>query len=274
VTNALQTQFPTVEEVMILARTFVNDTFPGLQGTQGRILTDAAPFTIPWLNHALRTLQRKLRGEGVSFPIKEQVLLGVPPVVKPDPGVFVNVGFLGTNNGTTSSASPALPPDCVQPLRVRQRQSNSGQPFRDMQMAQGGLPSTLQGAWLGLWEWRGYAIWMNGATSLYDLMIRYTSGQPPLSASLAPAAFPTTNIYILDSQDALAGMIAKRYGAARGAKPEALTDVQALVDDAIADIANEFVRQMQNGSYSRPSYGGGGSTEGTSGPTGQSGVVA
>ena len=170
---------------MQLARSIVNDTFTGIGGTQGRILTNDAPFTLPYLNSAFRKLQRRMRNEGVTFPIKDgYLLLNLPPVVEPDPSKFVSVGFNGYNNGTTMFASPKLPGDCMQVSVVRQRQTGSNLQFVPMTQAQEGLPSGYQNNWMGEWEWRGYQIWMNGCLVPTDLMIRYTSGQPPINVNL------------------------------------------------------------------------------------------
>ena len=52
------TLFPVLEDVTHLWRSLVNDTFPGLQGKEGRIATGDAPFTLPFFNmgysHVLR----------------------------------------------------------------------------------------------------------------------------------------------------------------------------------------------------------------------------
>lgn len=256
--NVQELAFPVVEDCLTLWRSIVNDTFPGIAGTQGRIASDNAPFTLPFLNSALRTIQRKLRIEGVTFPIVDGFILNaIPPVVKPDPSVFVNVGYAGTNNGTTSFATPYLPGNLLQPYVVRQRVTGSNLQFADMIQAQQGLPSSYQTQWLGMWEWRGYAIWMNGSIQTQDLMIRYQSGQPPINAPAS--AFPTTPINIIDCQDAVAYLMAVSYGMARGGNPQQISAAQTKADEAINDMAEEYIRRAQGISYQRESYQGGGS---------------
>jgi len=257
--NVPQLGFPTVSEIMDLARSRVNDTFTGIAGTQGRILTNNAPFTLPFLNSAFRQLQRKLRNEGVTFPIRDFIVLNaLAPVVEPDPSKVVSVGFNGYFNGTTMYASPKLPGDCMQVSLVRQRVTGSNLQFTPMIQAQEGLASGYQNNWLGMWEWRGYQIFMNGSLQTQDIMIRYLSGQPPINV---PAAdFDTTNIYIIDCQDALANMIAEMYGTARGGNPAQIASVKAAADEAVEDMATEWVRRSQTVNYQRQSYGDGGST--------------
>src|SRR5262245_18586596 len=93
---ANQSGLPTVEDVTELWRAIVNDTFTGVSGKQGRICSDDAPFTLPYLNSAFRKVQRKLRLEGVTFPIKDNVILeNLTPVVTQDSKVQVYVGFNG-----------------------------------------------------------------------------------------------------------------------------------------------------------------------------------
>ena len=272
-TNVQQSGFPTVDEVMQLVRSIVNDTFPGLSGAQGRIFTNDAPFTIPYLNSALRNIQRRLRNEGVTFPIKDGVILAsIPPVVKADPGVFINIGFNGTNNGTTTSATPALPGDCMQVQVVRQRLTGSNLQFTPMAQAQQGLPSAYQNNWLGLWEWRGYAIWLNGSLQSQDIMIRYLSGQPPINAPAA--SFATTSINILDCQDAVANLMAGMYGSSRGAGDAQLAKVAADAEQAIDEMAAEYIRRQQNVNYQRVSYQGGGSNTTENTTLGSTGTVS
>ncbi len=258
---------------MELTRSIVNDTFTGRGGQQGRIFTDDAPFTLPFLNSALRKLQRQLRNEGVTFPIKDGIILNaVPAVVEADPSVFISIGYNGTYNGTTTSATPYLPGDLMQPYVVRQRQTGSNLQFTPMTQAQQGLPSAYQNNWMGLWEWRGYQIWMNGSLQVQDLMLRYLSGQPPLNT---PAAdFSTTVINIIDCQDAVANLMAGMYGSARGASPAALQKVAADAAEAIDDMAAEYIRRAQTVTYRRDSYQGGGSNEGTYTDIGTTGTVS
>lgn len=256
--NAQPTIFGTVEEVTTLWRSLVNDTFPGLQGTQGRIATDSAPFTLPFLNSAIRTVYRKLRNEGVNFPIIDGwTLLNVPPVAQADPTVFVNVGYNGTNNGQRIFPTPYLPGDCYQIYEVRQRVTGSNLPFTPMSQASEGLPATYQQQWMGQWEARGFALWVNGATQAIDLMIRYLQFQPPINA---PAEdFANTPIYIIDSTDVLAYLMAGDYGRARGANPMVIQAVDTKAQDAIDDMANEYIRRSQGVNNRRQSYQGGGS---------------
>lgn len=266
--NAQQSGFPTLGTCMDLARAYVNDMYPGIAGTSGRVLTNNAPFTIPYINSALRTVNRKLRNEGVTYPIKDNVILAnLTPVIQADPSIQVFVGFDGYFDGTSNHASPKLPSDCLQVFDVQEQTDGTDLPFSPMAQPQGGIISTFQGPWLSIWEWRQYRIYMPGSTSVKNLRIRYLSGQPPFNS--APDDFDTTPVNILDCEEAMAYQIAIQYARARGA-----ADVSILMQgftEAIDDMANEWVRRQQNQNFRRPAYGGSGSSDvGTPlGPIGQ-----
>lgn len=271
-TNFQPTAFPMIEDVMELTRSIVNDTFPGIANTQGRIFTDNAPFTLPFLNSAIRKVLRALRNEGCTFPIQDGVILNaVPPVVQADPGVFISIGFEGTFNGQTTGL-PVLPGDCMQVYTVRQRVTGSNLQFSPMPQAAEGLPSAYQNQAMGSWEWRKYKIWMNGCLQTTDIMLRYLSGQPPINV---PAEdFDTTPIYLIDCQDALANHMAAMYGRARGGDKDAIDGVKADAAEAVDEMALEYIRRGQGVNYRRESYQGGGSNNIESTSLGTTGVTS
>ena len=249
-----QTGFPTVEEVISLARAVVNDTFPGIAGAEGRILTDTAPFTLRFLNRALRTLQRKLRLEGVTFPIKDNVILtNLVPVSAQDPSIQVFVGYSGYFDGAITHPTPVLPSDLLQPLEVSEQMVGTTVQFTGMTPLRG-IPSVIQGQWLQYWEWRNYGIYMPGSTQAKNLRLRYTAGQPPINAPAS--SFSSTAINILDSGDVLADMVAAQYAFARGGASAELTALKTEIDDTISDMAQEYIRSSQALVIRRVPYGG------------------
>jgi len=255
-----QLGFPVMDEVMQLVRSLVNDTFPGIAGAQGRIFTNNADFTIPLFNSAYRKLQRKLRTEGATFPIKDNViLLNLTPVVAPDPSVQVYVDYNGYFDGQTMHQTPKLPSDLLQPYVVEEQTVGSALPFMPMAQPPEGLPSVMQGSLLGMWEWRNYKIYMVGSILAKNIRLRYQFANVPLNV---PAAdFDTTSIPIIDCQDALANYIAAMFGRARGANPQAVEAIEAAGDDAMNDMVFEWIRRAQTVTYRRPAYGGGGSND-------------
>jgi hypothetical protein len=257
-----------MSEIMDLARSIVNDTFPGIAGTQGRILTNDAPFTLPYFNSAFRHIQRKLRIEGATFPIKDNViLLGVTPVATPNPATQIYISFNGYFDGLLMHAQPRLPSDCMQLLDCQETGTGTNLPFCPMIQPQGGLPSRFQLQRMGQWEWRQYRLNMVGATQEVDLRIRYQAGLPPLD--VPPTDFDKTSVNIIDCQDAIANHIALKYAVARGAQDVSI--LKADRDEAIDDMANDWVRRSQSVIYQRQPYGG--SPDQRNGILGQSGVA-
>lgn len=244
--------FPNLQEIMDLARSFVNDMYPGTGGTNGRILTNAAPFTIPYVNSAIRSLLRKLRNEGCTFPIKDNVILLNLPVINPPNTMFqLEIGYDGTFDGQQMHATPALPPDLIQPLLVKGALSGTQFSYLPIPGAEEGLPNGLQGPNMGPWDWREYKLCLPGSTQLWNIMLRYQSGQPSINPP--PTQFATTFIRIVDCQDALAAAIAIEFGDARGADT---TRMQTKYDGFVDDMANEWVRQSQHVNRRRLPYGG------------------
>jgi hypothetical protein len=256
---------------MELVRSLVRDTFAGVGGQQGRIFTDDAPFTLPFLNSAIRWMNRQLRNEGVSYPIVDNwVIPALGPQASQDPGVVVNISFNGYFNGLVMDGTKLLPADLFQPLVVKQRVTGSNLPFVEMIPAQRTLASTYPLPWLGNWQWRQYAIFMNGSNQTQDIMLRYIQGQLPFNT--LPADFATTVISVQDCEEAIANKMAQLFGTAREASQQAIAIVSKAADDAIAEMALAYVRQAQNTTYSRPSYQGGGSNSGENTTVGSANV--
>lgn len=253
---------------MNLARSLVNDMYPGINGTFGRILTDDAPFTLSYLNSAFKTLQRKLRIEGVTFPIKDNVILvNLTPVVQADPSVQVSISYVGYFDGTNMHPTPSLPNDLLQPIDVEETTTGSGLSFSPMKQPQGGIPSMLQGNFMQYWEWRNYAIYMPGSLLTKNIRLRYTSGQPPLN--IPPAQFASTSINIMDSQEALAYLIAAQYALARGGASPDVTALESKATEIIDEMAMEYVRRAQSIQYRRPEYSSSGGNNVNLGSTGE-----
>lgn len=236
---------------MDLARSSVNDMYPGINGQNGRILTNDAPFTIPYLNEAFDSLQRELRNEGVKFPIKVVILNNITPVVAPDMNIMPYIGYNGYFDGTRMNAIPKLPSDLMQPYYCWEQTVGTGLQFTPMSQPQSGITSAIQGNFLSIWEWRNYGIYILGSVQPKNLKIRYKSGQPPLD--IDPDDFPTTNVNIMDSRSALAWKVAEQYADMRGADS---TKCSAKYAKAIDEMALEYVRQSQSQPVRRIPYGG------------------
>src|SRR5580693_4674379 len=173
--------YPLVEDVMNLSRAHVNDTQPGLTDTpgEGQILTDdpmLSPFTLPFLNSAIRTLHRDLELSGAPCIIRDNILVtGLTPVNGPiglgmqDPSVQVSLSYVGYDDGSTVNTLIVLPADVLAVETVSERMSGSTDIFVQMHEAQAGIRSQLQTNTFGVWETRGDALYFPGALTIRDI---------------------------------------------------------------------------------------------------------
>lgn len=279
------TTYPSVEDCMILARSLVNDTFPGATATpgEGQILTDStaiSPFTIPFINSAIRRLYRKLGNSGVATLIQDNFnILNLAPVNgangagAADPATQVSISYAGYWDGTALHNTQKLPQNCLAVLKMWERTNGSNTPFTEMVQAQFGLPSRAQAMNLGDWEWRGGSsqgndptvgpnftdgVFMVGCLQATDVRLRM-SVSLPASVSGNGTDFASLLVPVLDATDAVANYIAAFYTAARGEDdPEVLGRSKLLKDDGdayAAELINRQIRQKQAVPYRRQAYG-------------------
>jgi hypothetical protein len=290
------TTYPAVQDAMILARSLVNDTFPGATATpgEGQILTNSStisPFTIPFMNSAIRKVYRKLGNSGVATLIQDNYIVpGLTPVNGasgvgiPDPAVQVALTYSGYFDGTNLNAALILPANCLSVLKMWERQTGSGNPFTPMVQAQAGLESRNQITYLGDWEWRGGSVtvasvpvfgdgvYMVGCVNAVDVRLRMSVSLPS-SVSGSGADFANIFIPVLDCTDAVANYIAAFYTAARGEDDPDILGRSKIFTDAgdeyVAELINRQIRAKQSINYTREDYNNGsGSGSGGWGNTG------
>jgi len=248
--------YPIAENVLQLARAGVNDM---LRSTAGAILTDTAPFTVVYLNAAIRRVQRELANYGITSNIRDNVIMTpLPPCTVSDPSIQVYVSQLGYFDGTNLNATPTLPTDLVLPLEVWERQTNSGAQFQYMPRPQEGLQSRIAGSYFGNWEWREDRINMTGSTITEDLRIRYEASLPRVSAG---ANMSQTSIPIRDAEDVLAAAVVLQYSRTRGSAMR--QEAKQWYEDEKFQLVNRYVRQDQRIAYRPRGFrAGGGSIDG------------
>lgn len=245
--------YPSIEDVMNLARVLVNDAFAGATGTpgEGRTFTDAAPFTIPILNSAVSSLARELENNGVTTFTVDNFIITIPPVTTVDPGIQASLLYSGYFNGTTNSSSPSLPADLQMPLQIWERPTGSTMAFKPMRFV-GILPSYAQAEYLQLWTWNQDQLNFLGAIQSMDIRLRYKSRILPKIT--ATTNFKTTVIGCADSADALAYEAAKIYAGARNG-----VGLSPSFDDnhkkAVNGMILRYVRAQQEQTNQRIPYG-------------------
>lgn len=270
---------------MILARSLVNDTFPGATATpgEGQILTDSStisPFTIPFINSAIRRVYRKLGNSGVATLIQDNYIIlnlsavdGANGAGAADPATQVSISYAGYWNGNSLQSSQKLPQNCLAVQKMWERTNGSNNPFTEMVQAEFGLPSRSQTMYLGDWEWRGGSsqgndptsgpnftdgVFMVGCLQATDVRMRMRVSLPA-AVSGNGSDFASLQVPVLDCVDAVANYIAGFYTAARGEDdPEVLGRSKLLMDAGdmyTAELANQQIRQKQAVPYRRQAYG-------------------
>lgn len=246
--------YPSIAETMDLVRSLVLDTQAGATGTpgEGRTFTNDAPFTKPFLNQALRELQRKLENNNVgTFTVDNWILPGITPVPVVDPGLSAYISYTGYFDGTNQNQNPILPGNLLTVLDVWERPTGSTLQFCQMTQCDP-LPSLLQCPFNSYWAYYTDQLNFPGSTQLLDFRLRYKAAVlAPINA--APADFATTFIQCIDSQDAIAYTMAYNYQNARGGGAGAqLTQDK---NEAVRQMINRQVRAQQTGDFSRQPFG-------------------
>lgn len=252
--------YPSVQEVMDEARAIVADTYAGATNTpgEGRVLTNDAPFTLPYLNSAIRKLQRKLANNGQTTFIKDNVILTpITPVLTVDPAVQTFISYTGYFDGTNMNPDVVLPPDLLEPMELWERITGSNAPFVPMSQPPGGLPSAAQYNYLCQWEWRTDQINFIGSVNTEDIRLRYEANilQEIQNPDSPENPFDEVTIGTIDCQDALAYEVAYMFASSRGSG--APPNLKADRNEAIDQMITRFVRRSHAVAYERPPYNSG-----------------
>ncbi len=249
--------------IMDLVRSLVNDTQAGLTGTpgEGQIITNnpaVSPFTLPFLNSAIRQLYRELRNVGDAALIFDNVnIFGLTPINganglgNPDPATQVYVSQGGYFDGQTINSLLALPSNVLYMERVSERQNGTNNSFVPMTQSEFGLPSRPQEPTLAEWEWRNYNINMVGSTNVTDIRMRYYGSLPTFFSPTLD--FTATFVPIIDCADAVAYKVAVMYARMLGSP--GLEDLKGEAAKQMFDLKNAVTRRGQSIEYFRRPYG-------------------
>jgi hypothetical protein len=255
--------------IMDLVRSLVNDTQAGLTGTpgEGQIITDnpaVSPFTLPFLNSAIRALYRELRNVGDPALIFDNVnIFGLTPINganglgNPDPATQVFVSQGGYFDGQTINSLLALPSNMLYLERVWERQNGTNNSFTPMTQSQFGLPSRPQQPTLVDWEWRNYNLNMVGSTQTRDIRLRHYGSLPTFFSPTLD--FTSTFVPIIDCTDAVAYKVAVMYARMLGSP--GLPDLITEANNQMFQLKNATTRRAQSITYTRQPYGSYGNTD-------------
>lgn len=255
--------YPSLDDIAGLVRTFVNDDKKGATGTagEGQILTNTSITTSRLMASAIRETYRDCRIMGDTVLVKDNYLLTLPPVNSSlgsgvmNPAVQVSIQNVGYFDGLMMWPNLVLPSDFYLPLEMWERQSGTNNPFGMMNQSSGALAPRNQTQTLGDWEYRSDGLWMNGATQERDIRLRYIAQMPNIILPSPHMDWTNTFVPIKDSQEAIADKISLRY--ARRLGGDVLADVQAQAKSSITALRQQVTRARQMINFERPAYGGG-----------------
>lgn len=234
---------------MVFARTIANDAEVSIAGD---LLADAQPESLPLFNLAWREFQDDLVDNGVEVLVKEAILPAFPPNTTNDPTAQVWCGWQQSFDGANYWNTPVLPPDMVEPLRLWQRQTGSDANYTQINPVNDGLTSCLATSYMQGWDWRGDAIYMNGALQKIDLRLRYSAYFADFA--LANGNFPSTaQVPIMRSAQALAYYVVATFAGGRGS--DYYSAILARGQDCIQKLINRTARKKQRGNHRKQPYG-------------------
>lgn len=268
---APSSNFPSLLDIADLVRSFVDDDKRGATGTagEGQILTNNTPgTTLPqsvtlqnFMNSAIREVRRDCGIMGQPTFIRDNyVLTGLPPINSNlgvgvmNPATQQSLSLVGFFDGVNMNANFLLPSDILQPLELWERLTGTVNPFSEMRQSTGALRPRNQINALHDWEWRGNAIWFNGAILSRDVRIRYVGSLASLAESSID--WSQTFVPIPDCQEAVADKIAVRY-ARRLGSPQ-VQELTQQADRSMLRLRQTVVRARQRIDNRRPMFSGDG----------------
>jgi hypothetical protein len=252
--------YPSLEDVASLFRSLINDDGTGQSGpTGGQIATDQAPFMLPFMNSAMRDLYSDLRIIGdQTLMIDNYVLTGLPVINGPEgagtasPETQVYLGYNGYFDGTVMWPNFTLPINTMMVTRIWERLTGSQGPFVPMVEAQFGLPGQYQQERNGIWEYRGDAVWMPGATVPVDLRIRGTLNFVNWISVANSLNFAITYFPVQDSTNAIVDKMLVLYS--RRFAPDQTPSAMQSAAASLMKLKQEIIRRRQTVEYTRQDF--------------------
>lgn len=260
--SSVTAPYDSLNSILNTVRTRMNDAIASIGGD---ILTNDQPYTQQNANDGWRNLQAEIANLGFSKYKRKFWGYGLPIVASTDPSSETQWTWSYFFDGTSYYAPPecsVLPADFICPLKMKERQTGTNQPFILMQMAPDGLPECRKTPYNRCFEWKNDAIYMPGSTYSMDLEVEYAA----YDADFVNQGDPTDGgvywynlpVPIMRCRSALANFICAEAAGARGDM-----DAQAFLDAARRDTKllfnNSDVKLKQRTPVSRRPYGRGSS---------------
>jgi len=205
---ALGNPYPTVGQVMNVARARVNDMINDINGD---LLTNDAPYSQTYLTAAWNWYQAELSNAGVETFKREVTLSGVPARSTDDPVNQCYISWEGCSDGVFQYEGPVLPQDMILPLSVWRRQTQIAPNIANfllMTASDDGLPRFLA---TNQTDWREDGLYFYGERWAQDFQIRYAAYRAPLDITMPDSLVP-----MMMCEDCLGARVGFEFASARG----------------------------------------------------------
>lgn len=205
--------YPTINEVMDIARARVNDM---MNDTTGDLLSNDAPASQTYLTAAWKWYQARCDTAGVQTFIRHITIYGIPPRMNDDVANESWLTWAGCSDGVNQFEDPTLPQDMISPKSVWRRQSQiategaiNTAPFNLMDQATDGLSVWLD---CNVYDWRDDGLYFYATNYQQDWKFRYSAYRPSLDITQ-----PYSQIPMMMCEDCLGARVAFEFANSRGA---------------------------------------------------------
>lgn len=204
--------YPTINEVMDIARARVNDM---MNDTEGDLLANDSPASQTYLTAAWKWYQARCDVAGVQTFKKTVALYGLPARTTNDVMNEAWINWAGVSDGVNEYPGPVIPQDMISPKSIWRRGSqpqalmNNQQGLQLMTQATDGLPPLLD---CNVYEWRQDGIYFYAALFTQDWKLSYSAYRAPLDITE-----PDNQVPMMFCEDCLGARVAFEFANSRGA---------------------------------------------------------
>lgn len=232
--------YPTIDEVMDIARARVNDM---MNDTEGDLLSNEAPASQTYLTAAWKWYQARCDTAGVQTFIRSIPIYGIPAMANCDVANECWITWSGCSDGVNQFDAPVLPQDMISPKSIWRRMSVPGgatnpTPFCLMEQATDGLPVWLD---CNVYDWREDGIYFYGTNYPQDWKFRYSAYRAPLDITQ-----PASIVPMMMCEDCLGARVAFEFANSRGATQAAAMEAWAETAFSTISLRATRIKGRQN----------------------------
>lgn len=244
--------YPTVNEVMDVARSRVNDM---MNDTSGDLLSNDSPASQTYLTSAWKWYQARCDTAGVQTFKRTIPIYGIPQRATNDVMNECWITWSGCSDGINQFDGPVLPQDMISPKSIWRRRSqglNSDGSIAEndvnlelMGQATDGLPPFLD---CNVYEWREDGLYFYASSYAQDWKLSYSAYRAPLDITQPDATVP-----MMMCEDCLGARIAFEFANARGAAQASA--MEAWAETAFNTTGLRATKIKQRQTIRRKPYG-------------------